>query len=467
MISVIIPALNEAASIQKVVRFARRHPLVSEVIVVDDGSIDGTPQLAQEAGARVISSTLLGKGASMEDGLWAAQNEIVLYLDGDLEGLHEDLIERMILPIREGRADFVKAKFTRSAGRVTVLTARPLLRTFFPELSHIEQPLGGIIAARRSFLRNLRFETDYGVDVGLLLDAAALGARIEQVDIGHIQHDSQPLEVLGDMAGQVVRVILERAARYGRLDPDQLQEVQEVERRAQSEMVTICQRLGRVQRLALLDMDGTLVCGRFVLTMAQRYNKTAELAEYLDNVELSPKQRTRKIAALFAGLSKKDLEELARAMPLQPGAVETVIALKRLGFRVGIVTDSFFLVAETIRRRVFADFSVGHVMRFRQGVATGEVHLCPAMTHPHGCRQHEICKANVVFHLCEQFQLETSQILAVGDSDADTCMLQVAGLGIAFQPKSQALRQAAKFVIETSLDQIIPLVEQHFQLASA
>lgn len=66
MISVIIPVLNESETIGSVVAFARRHPLVTEVIVVDDGSLDDTPRLAVASGARVITSTLLGKGASME-----------------------------------------------------------------------------------------------------------------------------------------------------------------------------------------------------------------------------------------------------------------------------------------------------------------------------------------------------------------------------------------------------------------
>ncbi len=449
---------------QDVVRFARSCPLVSEVIVVDDGSIDGTPQLASEAGARVVTSTLLGKGASMEDGLWAASNEIVVYLDGDLRDLQPDLIEKMTLPLREGRADFVKARFTRSAGRVTVLTARPLIFTFFPELAHIEQPLGGIIASRRSYLRNFRFETDYGVDVGLLLDVAAAGGIIEQVDIGHIQHDSRPLEALGDMARQVVRVILDRAARYGRLDPHQLVEVQEIERRAESELSIITQRLGnQVQRLALFDMDGTLIRGRFAWAMAQRFNKTAELNQWLDNDAVSPEVRTRAIAALFAGLKKSDLEELARALPLNPGAVEAVLSLRKLGFRVGVVTDSFFLAAEIIRRRVFADFSVAHVLRFRKGVATGEVHLSPAMLHPNGCKLHSLCKANVVLHLCEQFRMTPSQVLAVGDSDADKCMLEIAGLGVAYQPKSEALRSAAKYCLEGSLEKVVDIVYEHFR----
>jgi glycosyltransferase involved in cell wall biosynthesis len=72
MISVVIPVLNESDTIGQIVSFVRRDARVSEVLVVDDGSIDGTPELACDAGARVVTSTLLGKGASMEDGMWTA-----------------------------------------------------------------------------------------------------------------------------------------------------------------------------------------------------------------------------------------------------------------------------------------------------------------------------------------------------------------------------------------------------------
>lgn len=455
MISVIVPVLNESPTVAAVVAFAQRAPHVSEVIVVDDGSIDGTPELAAAAGARVVTSTLLGKGASMEDGVWAARNELVLFLDGDLSGLAEDLVPKMTGPLLEGQADFVKARFTRSAGRVTLLTARPLLLTFFPELAHIEQPLGGIMAARRAVLRNLRFETDYGVDVGLLLDAAATGATIAQADIGHIQHDSQPLEVLGDMAKQVVRVILDRAARYGRLDLQQVREVEEIERHAQAELSVIFGRLGRPERLALFDMDGTLLQGRFVVSLAHRTSRISELGQLLDHASLPAQERTEKIAKLFAGTPKAVFEEVARSAPLMPGAAEAIVALRKAGYRVGIVSDSFRVATEIVRRRVFADFSIAHIMRFRRGIATGVVTISPAMFHEDGCRRHLLCKLNVLLHVCEQLSMGPESVLAVGDGEPDICMLEAAGVSVAVEPKTPAVEAAARHVVRGNLLDIL------------
>ena len=458
MITVIIPVLNESPTVSSVIEFARSAPGVTEVIVVDDGSIDGTPELAKEAGARVVTSTLMGKGASMEDGVWAAQNDVLVYLDGDLTGLHDDLITRLTDPILQNKAGFVKARFTRSAGRVTILTARPLLKTFFPELNHLEQPLGGIIAARKSLLRNMRFETDYGVDVGLLLDVAMSGVAIEQVDIGHILHDSQTLDALGDMARQVVRVILNRAGRYGRLDVQQIREVAEIELQSHAELSDLLQAEGRPARLALFDMDGTLLKGRFVVNLAQRTNKVADLGELLDRDDFPADERTRRIAALFAGIPKETFEEVARCIPLTPGAAEVVVGLRKRGYRVGVVSDSFFTATEIVRRRVFADFSIAHLVKFRRGVASGDITLCPAMSHSAGCQKHNLCKQNILLHLCEQFGLSTEHVLAVGDGEPDTCMLAAAGISVAFEPKTDAVRKSAQHVLSESLLEILPLV---------
>jgi phosphoserine phosphatase len=140
------------------------------------------------------------------------------------------------------------------------------------------------------------------------------------------------------------------------------------------------------------------------------------------------------------------------------GAVDVVVALRKLGFRVGIVSDSFRVAAEIVRRRVFADFSIAHLMRFRKGLATGEVTLTPAMTHANGCRQHTLCKLNVLMNLCDQLSLSPENVLAVGDSDPDACMLKAAGISVAFQPKSAFLADSAEHVVQENLLEILGLI---------
>ncbi len=217
-VSVVIPAYNEEKTVGRVVRAARRVPVVDEVIVVDDGSEDRTAERAREAGARVVSHPEnRGKGEAMRTGLEHSNGDVIAFVDADIENIRPEMIEKMIRPVLRGEADLVKTKFRRKAGRVTLLTAKPLLRFFFPEVSELEQPLSGQICAKRELLERVEFEPDYGVDIGIILDAVALGARIKEVDIGEIKHEMQPLERLHRMALQVVRTILDRAHRYGRI----------------------------------------------------------------------------------------------------------------------------------------------------------------------------------------------------------------------------------------------------------
>ncbi|MEO8028174.1 MAG: HAD-IB family phosphatase, partial [Bryobacteraceae bacterium] len=455
--SVIIPALNEAQNIAYVINLAVGSPCVGEVIVVDDGSIDETQESAAGAGARVVTSSLLGKGASMEDGLRESSGDVIVYLDGDLRGLQPDLIQHLVAPLRDGRADFVKARFSRSAGRVTTLTARPLIQTFFPELAHFAQPLGGIIAVRRELLERLTFETDYGVDLALLVDAHFAGARIVEVDIGHLEHDSQTLEQLGEMAKEVVRALLHRAEIHDRLSMGHVREVEEIERQANAEFTLVLNRMSGADRLALFDMDGTLLRDRSVLALARRTGRMDRIRKFLDNPNLAPTERTQAIAECFAGVARSEFVEVARTMELSEGAAEAIIELRRQGYRVGIVSDSFRIITEIVRRRVFADFSISNLLRFSGGKATGQISIAPIFQHGQGCVDHEVCKWNVLLHLEEKFDIRASSVVAVGDSANDICLLREAGVGIAFEPKTSAVRLAAMHEISGDLRQVLGL----------
>ena len=216
-VSVIIPAFNEEDTVATVVEVVKKVSFVDEIIVVNDGSSDNTESEALNAGARVINhEDNKGKGAALRTGYKEAECDIIAFIDADIYNLSSSKVEAMIRPILDGKTDITKTKFSRASGRVTELTAKPLLNFFFPEIN-FEQPLSGQFAARKEVLKKMDFEKDYGVDVGIVIDADVLGISITEVDIGAIEHDMSPLADLNLMANEVVRTIISRANKYGRV----------------------------------------------------------------------------------------------------------------------------------------------------------------------------------------------------------------------------------------------------------
>ena len=243
-VSIVIPAYNEEATVAQVVSVARKLSYVDEVIVVDDGSSDRTVEEAESAGATVISHLVNeGKGSAIKTGFKYSHGNIVAFIDADVSNFTSEKIDKIIRPILEDRTDITKTKFARESGRVTELTAKPLLGFFFPELKY-EQPLSGQFAGKRSALNKIKFEKDYGVDVGIVLDADVHGIKILEVDIGDISHDMSPLADLNKMANEVVRTIIDRAVEYGR--------------------VTMMDKLGNYIRMAIMGLS-LIILGLFML----------------------------------------------------------------------------------------------------------------------------------------------------------------------------------------------------------
>ena len=149
-VDVIVPAYNEEESVAQVINVIKELEYINNVIVVNDGSTDNTEKLATEAGAEVINHKInKGKGAAIKTGVKASDADILAFIDSDIKNLTSYKVDAFIKPILEGNAEITKTKFARESGRVTELTAKPLLKFFFPDI-HYEQPLSGQFAAKRS-----------------------------------------------------------------------------------------------------------------------------------------------------------------------------------------------------------------------------------------------------------------------------------------------------------------------------
>ncbi|MBV9804693.1 MAG: glucosyl-3-phosphoglycerate synthase [Solirubrobacterales bacterium] len=240
-VSVCLPARNEARTIGPILKALmplRDRGVLDQVVVVDRSS-DGTADIARGLGAEVHDQDelmpelgpVLGKGDAMWRALPVLSGQVVCFLDADSEQFGAHFACGVLGPLLcRPEISFVKGFYRRpfrmgdttvpdGGGRVTELTARPLLNLFYPDLAGIRQPLAGEIAARRDLLERLPFAAGYGVDIGLLIDAytAAGLEAIAQVDLETRQNAHQPLRDLGPMAYAVLQAVAVRLEREGRL----------------------------------------------------------------------------------------------------------------------------------------------------------------------------------------------------------------------------------------------------------
>ena len=233
-VSVCLPARDEETTVGQIVATVRRTlveavPLVDEVVVMDDGSLDSTAEVAAWEGARVVSVDDVlsetgggsGKGNAMWKSLHATTGDVVCWVDADIRNFGHHFISGLLGPlITNPEIAFVKGYYRRplhgeptGGGRVTELVARPLLSVLFPELAGFIQPLSGEYAGRRSLFEQVPFVEGWGVEIGLLVDIVQrVGlAGTAQVDLGVREHRNRSLDDLGPQATAILVTALRRA----------------------------------------------------------------------------------------------------------------------------------------------------------------------------------------------------------------------------------------------------------------
>ncbi len=239
-ISLALPALNEEETVGKVIKTVKRAlmdavPLLDEIVLINSNSTDRTRDIAHELGLPVfIHQQLLpdygarrGKGEALWKSLLVTRGDIILWIDTDIVNIQPHFVYGLIGPLLlRPEIQLVKGFYQRplrvgnklqasGGGRVTELTARPLLNLLYPELSGLIQPLAGEYGGRRTALERLHFSSGYGVEIGLLIDTLelfGLGA-IAQVDLQERIHHNQPLEALSKMSFTIIQTVFRKLER--------------------------------------------------------------------------------------------------------------------------------------------------------------------------------------------------------------------------------------------------------------
>ena len=208
-ISVIIPALNEAGSIGRVVA-EMPWQRIAECIVVDNGSTDGTAAIAAGAGARVVAS-VRGYGAACKAGSDAAlaASEILVFMDGDGSDIVAGL-DQLVGPIERGERDFVigsRLRGVREPG--SLLPSQVFAGWMVGWLLWITQrvrytDMGSFRAIRRTSLEQLRMsEMTYGWNLEMQVKACQHGLRIVEIAVDYRRRFAGTSKVSGDLAASL------------------------------------------------------------------------------------------------------------------------------------------------------------------------------------------------------------------------------------------------------------------------
>jgi glucosyl-3-phosphoglycerate synthase len=249
VVSLVVPARNEAATVGDVVTRVREAlvdtvALLDEIVVVDSDSTDATYDVATDAGAVVHRAaeirpdlgTVPGKGEAMWKSQFVTRGEVIVFMDADLLDWDTHFVPGLLGPLlTRPEVQLVKGFYERpmvskgttvphEGGRVTELVARPLIRLLFPELGGLHQPLAGEWAIRRTLFETLHVPTGYAVELAAIVDtfrAHGLDA-LAQVDLGTRAHRHQSLRDLSGMATQIMAMALARAGvpTHGEPDPE-------------------------------------------------------------------------------------------------------------------------------------------------------------------------------------------------------------------------------------------------------
>jgi len=185
-VSVLIPAHNEEKYIFETVDAVSKITEISEIVVIDDASVDNTAQLAVDAGALVVSLPRnLGKGGALNKGLEHVSGEIIALIDGDLGPTAIEL-KKLLAPVLADRADMTVAKFPKARKKGGFGLVKGLARKGIKLFTGLEvaAPLSGQRVMKRQVIDALGgFESGYGVEVGMTIDVARMGFRIQEVEV--------------------------------------------------------------------------------------------------------------------------------------------------------------------------------------------------------------------------------------------------------------------------------------------
>ncbi|HLC48138.1 MAG TPA: HAD-IB family phosphatase [Candidatus Norongarragalinales archaeon] len=428
--TIAVPAYNEAKYIRRVLKAAKASKLADEILVIDDGSTDGTGNIAEAMGVKVIRHRKnLGKGAAIRTAVRNASGDIIAFFDADLQNITPEKIDSIIKPVADREADFTKAGFELSRGRVTEIAVKPLMKILFPDIG-LSQPISGQFCSRTKFLRKAAIEKDWGIDIALLLEAAKEGLVIKEVEIGELIHKRRTDDQKAEMSFEVMKTMLKRAG-------------------------IISNNYGMV----VFDLDNTLIEEKSIDSIARSLGLAPEL-DRLRNKHLKGVHGDELVATKFAkrlaNIPSKKLRGICRRMTVKRLAAGVIKRLHSRRYKLAICSRAYSPVVKYFGGELGIPQSISPELEEENGRFTGGVTFPIQKVFCEKCNG-RMCKGEWLKSLSAETGIPLRKMVAVGNGAGDRCMLENAGK--AFVIGSEIVQLGKKYTRLQSLPELLVLIE--------
>lgn len=208
----------------------------------------------------------------------------------------------------------------------------------------------------------------------------------------------------------------------------------------------------RAKRVVLLDMDSTLIQQEVIDLLADKVGvgeKVSKITESAMRGDIDFTTSLKERVALLAGASEEIFTDVFESISLTPGALDLIKTLHKLGHKVGVVSGGFLNVIEPLLRDLRVDFYRANTLEVIGGKITGRIS---------GPIINREAKAEALVEFAKKEGVELNQTIAIGDGANDLGMIEIAGLGIAFNAKPKVKLQADASISTPYLDSVLFLM---------
>jgi phosphoserine phosphatase len=215
------------------------------------------------------------------------------------------------------------------------------------------------------------------------------------------------------------------------------------------------------RKLVVFDMDSTLIQGEVIDVLAQRAGVGAQVAKITASTmegKIDFKESLTRRVSLLKGLDAKVLPEIARNLVLAEGAERVIQTLKKLGYKIGIISGGFDFFGEYLQNKLGMDYVFANALETENGKISGNIRG-DIIDGPK--------KADLLKTIATVENISLQQTIAVGDGANDLPMISIAGLGIAFHAKPIVKENSEQSISSVGLDGLLYLMgisEREIQL---